>query len=272
MAFGWVTGQELQPFVQVGDAVNDAAAAQAGTAIMSDIAFFMPVNAVQFPEYAKLLPDDGAGYQVVDQAYLYAVDWQTGQSSILNQVNVSFQYNTLSVPSAPSRNYIQVDQTGGGRWYGLQVAGDWGPNGTNGATLYVTGTAAPLTLYGSNPEHSRGLTFYGFDHAQNIRVLGLKMEGGDNKYLVDINSSSNIMLSGFTGHGEFTFAAHGGSTNLNFNTAMYFSSGTAPDPPFYINTDTSQSYSFADAYALFKAGAFDDSVFPTCNYGLNCAP
>jgi hypothetical protein len=225
---------------------------------------------VQFPEYAKLLPDDGADYEALDQTYLYAIDWQAGEKSVLNQVNISFQYNTLSVPSAPSRNYIQVDHTGGGRWYGLQVAGDWGPNGPNGYTLYVTGTTAPLTLYGSNPEHSNGLSFYGFDHAQNIRVLGLKMERGGNSYLVDIGSSSNIMLSGFSGHGEFTFAAHGGSTNLNFNTAMYFTSGTAPDPPFYINTDTNQSYSFADAYALFQVGSFDDSVFPTCDSGLIC--
>ncbi len=269
-AFGWVTGNKLQPFVQVGDAVNDAAAAQAGTAVMSDIAFFMPVNSVQFPEYAKLLPNDGAGYQTLDQTYLYAIDWQAGAQSICNQVNISFQYNTLKVPSAPSRNYIQVDHTGGGRWYGLQVAGDWGPNGPNGTTLYVTGTTAPLTLYGSNPEHSSGLSFYGFDHAANIRVLGLKMEGGGNTYLVDIGSSSNIMLSGFTGHGEFTFAAHGSSTNLNFNTAMYYTSGSDPDPPFYLNTDTNQSYSFADAYALFQIGGFDDSVFPTCSKGLVC--
>ena len=53
-----------------------------------------------------------------------------------------------------------------------------------------TGTTSPLTLYGTNPEHSNGVSFYGFDHAKNVRVLGLKMEDGGNKYLIDLNRNT----------------------------------------------------------------------------------
>jgi hypothetical protein len=268
LAYGWVTGSVLQPYLQVGDAVNDPAGSKAGTAVVSDIGFPMPVDSTQFAAYAKLLPDGGAGYDPTDQTYLYAIDWQTGAASVLNQINISFQYNTLRVPSPATRNYIQVDNSGGGRWYGMQIAGDWGPNGANGHSLYVTGTTEPLTLYGSNPEHSNGISFYGFDHAANIRVLGLKMESGGNQYLVSINDSKNIMLSGFSGHGEFTVAASL-STDLNLNTAMYFTS-PGPNQSFFVDLDNSQSYSFADAYALLKMGNFDESAFPTCTSGLVC--
>jgi hypothetical protein len=228
----------------------------------------MPVDSTQFPSYAKLLPDGGAGYDPTDQTYLYAIEWQTGAASVLNQINVSFQYNTLDVASPATRNYIQVDGSGGGRWYGLQIAGDWGPNGANGHSLFVTGTTEPLTLYGSNPEHSRGIAFYGFDHAQNIRVLGLKMESGSNQYLVQMTDSKNIMLSGFSTHGEFTVAVSG-STDLNLNTAMYYTT-PGPNLSFFVDLDNSVSYSFADAYALLKVGSFDESVFPTCTSGLDC--
>jgi hypothetical protein len=270
-AWGWVTGGKLQPYLQVGDAVNDAAATRAGTAVVSDIAFAMPVDTTQFPEYARLLPADAGAYNPTDQTYLYAMDWQTGAQSVVSQINVAFQYNTLDVPSPATRNYIQVDHDGGGRWYGMQIAGDWGPNTAQGHSLYVTGTSTPLTLYGSNPEHSRGISFYGFDSAANIRVLGLKMESGDNTYLVEITASKNIMLSGFSGHGEFT-VAESRSTGLNLNTAMYFTEPGDGDQAFFTDLDTAKSYSFTDAYALLTMGTFDESVFPTCTSGLTCDP
>ncbi len=270
-AWGWVTGGKLQPYLQVGDAVNDAAATKAGTAVVSDIAFGMPVDTTQFPEYARLLPAEAGAYNPTDQTYLYAMDWQTGAQSVVSQINVAFQYNTLDVASPATRNYLQVDHDGGGRWYGMQIAGDWGPNAAQGHSLYVTGTSTPLTLYGSNPEHSRGISFYGFDSAANIRVLGLKMESGDNTYLVEIKGSKNIMLSGFSGHGEFT-VAESKSTGLNLDTAMYFTEPGDSDQPFFTDLDTNESYSFSDAYALLTMGTFDESVFPTCTSGLACDP
>jgi hypothetical protein len=267
--YGWVTNGKLQPFLQVGDAINNPAATLIGTAVVSDITFFMPTDSTQFPEYAKMLPNDGANYDPTDQTYLYGIDWQTGPYSIMNQVSLSFMYNTLKVTNPATRNYIQVDHSGGGRWYGLQIAGDWGPNGANGYTVLVTGSSSPLTLYGSNPEHSNGIAFYGFQNTSNVRVLGLKMEDGGNKYLFQIMNSNNIMLGGLGTHGQSVIASQGNSTNLNLNTAAFFT-GPGTDPAFYTDLDTNQTYSAAYAYALLKIGNFDSTVFPTCSSGLNC--
>lgn len=237
----WVTHLKLQPYVQVGDATNNPSGSAAGTAIVSDISFVLPTAGT-------------ASSSTTDQSYLSAIDWQTGRASVLNQVNTSFQYlNNVTVPSPASRNVIQVDHSGGGRWYGLQEVGDYGPNGPSGHLLGVVGTTAPLTLYGSNLEHAAGGAYYAFTAAANIRILGMKTEGGN----VAIVDSNNVMVAGVNGDGPSPSTIKT-SSNINLNTwAWYFKH--ASSGPFI--SDDSASYSFTDAYSLFKLGNFDNGAF-----------
>jgi len=89
--------------MQVGDAINDPAGTLAGTAIVSDITFFLPTTGT-----AQSSP--------TDQSYLSAIVWQTGAQSVMNQVNTGFQYESgLNVSAPATRNIIQVDHSGGGR-------------------------------------------------------------------------------------------------------------------------------------------------------------
>jgi hypothetical protein len=271
LGYGWVTNYTYQPFIQVGDSTNSAVASKAGTAIVSDITFFLPTNSKAQPAFAKLLPNGGANYNLNDQTYLSAIKWQTGQNSILNQVSTAYQYQYGLTASAPaSSNMIQVDTTGGGRWYGLQEAGDYGFKGTSGHMLYVSGNSSPLTLYGSNPEHGQVQSFYGFANASNIRILGMKTEHGSSNYLFDISNSNNILISGI--NGDFNVPSFTtGSTNIVFNTLAYYDKAAAGGNGSYI-TDDKMGYTFSDTYALFKLGNFTSSLFPTCNTGLNCGP
>src|SRR5262249_19705195 len=158
----------------------------AGTAIVSDIGFGLPTNTMGAKApYGMLLPDGGANYDITDQTYLTAIVWQTGSKSILNEVWEVFQYFNTETVASPSRHIIQVDHSGGGRWYGLQSGGE-GFNGSSGHILYVTGNTSPLPLYGSNIEHAQGSSFYGFSNASNVRLLGLKTEQGAAPSFVDI--------------------------------------------------------------------------------------
>ena len=246
IAPSWVTNLTLHPYIQVGDAVNNSTATAAGTAIVSDIGFYLPT----------------AGSNPTDQSYLSAIEWQTGANSILNQVNTSFQYESGVTVSAPAtRNIIQVDHAGGGRWYGLQEVGDYGPNSATGHMLYFNGTSAPLTLYGSNPEHGAGGSFYGFSGASNIRVLGLKTEDGSAPLLFDIENSNNILISAVNGDGPAPSKVSG-STNVTLNTFAYYELYSAQGhggAPFI--TDDKTTYTFMDAYSLFKLESFNNGAF-----------
>ena len=246
IAPSWITNLTLHPYMQVGDAVNNATATAAGTAIVSDIAFFLPT----------------AGSNPTDESYLSAIEWQTGASSVMNQVATSFQYESGVTPSAPAtRNIIQVDNAGGGRWYGLQEIGDYGPNSATGHMLYFNGTSSALTLYGSNPEHGAGDAFYGFSNASNIRILGLKTEDGSAPYLFDIENSNNIFIAAVNGDGLAPSKVTG-STNVTLNTFAYYELYSAQGhggSPFI--TDDKTTYTFTDAYSLFKLGSFNNGAF-----------
>jgi hypothetical protein len=246
---GWVTNLQLQPYMQVGEAINDPAGTLAGTAIVSDITFFLPTTGT-----AQSSP--------TDQSYLSAIVWQTGAQSVMNQVNTGFQYESgLSVSAPATRNIIQVDHSGGGRWYGLQEVGDYGPNSSAGHMLFFTGTSQPLTLYGSNPEHGAGAAFYGFSNAANIRVLGLKTESGSAPYLFDIENSNNILITGVNGDGLAPSRIRG-STNVNLNLFAYYQLSAAQGDggkPFI--ADDTANYPFTNAYSLFKLGSFNSGAF-----------
>jgi hypothetical protein len=243
----WVTNLQIHPFIQVGDAVNNPSGTAAGSAILSDVMFFLPTTGT-------------ASSSPTDQTYLTAIDWQTGAGSVLNQISVEFQYNNITVSSPASRNVIQVDASGGGRWYGLQEGGDNGFNGPSGHMLYFNGSKAPLTLYGSNPEHTEGGVFYGFTNAANIRVLGMKTESHGNP-LFDVESSNNIFITGINGDGVAP-STISNSTNVTLSCFAYYepkaSAGYGGEP--FISDDTA-SYPFTNAYSLFKLGSFNNGAF-----------
>jgi hypothetical protein len=256
--FGWVTGKAFQPFIRTANSST-------GTAIVSDLGIEMPVYDKTIAAYTKLLPP-GTAYDPVDTSYLSAFDWQTGQNSIMNQVEISFQYTGMTLPPAAARKLLQVENNGGGRWYGLQVAGDNNPFNPDARVLSVTGTTAPLTLYGSNPEHTAGLSMYDFSNASNIRVLGLKTEGGQNTSLISIGSASNnIQVLGVNGDVPRSLTISN-ATNLDFTTFSYYGNKNLEEGKggSYI-TDDKAGYPFTNAYSLFKLGAFNDSVFTHCN-------
>jgi hypothetical protein len=278
LGYGWVTNHTLQPYLQVGDANSDAAATNAGHAIVSDIGIGLPSDTASYAPYAKLLPKDGANYDPADQTYLYAIEWQTGQSSVLNQVSIGYQGLGNITDKSPvssgyilitpaTRNLIQIDHSGGGRWYGLQVAGG-SFNSSSGNTLYAAGTSTPLSIYGSNIEHAAGTSFYAFSNASNIRVLGSKTESGSAPYWFVVENSNNIMLSGLTSHQNSAVLVTN-STNINLNTLDFFSLDPAQGQAASFITDDKASYNSLDAYTLFKlnkpgTNGFNNGVFPHC--------
>jgi Pectate lyase superfamily protein/Immunoglobulin I-set domain len=278
LGYGWVTHHTLQPFLQVGDAVGDAAATEAGHAIVSDIAIQLPSDATSYAAYAKLLPNGGANYDPADQTYLYAVEWQTGRSSVSNQFSISYQSqgnitDRTPVPTGDilitpaTRNLVLLDHSGGGRWYGLQIAGG-SFNSPTGNSLYATGTSMPLSIYGSNIEHAAGASFYGFSNASNIRVLGTKTESGAAPYWFTVDNSNNIMLSGLTAHQNSSVMVNS-STNVNLNAMDFYSMYPAEAQTVSFITDDRGSYNSLAAYALFKlnqpgTNGFNNSVFPHC--------
>jgi len=255
LGFGWVTHNTFQPFVRTANSAT-------GTAIVSDIGIELPVYDKATAAYAALLPP-GTNYDPADTTYLSAFDWQTGKSSIMNQVEVAFQYTSgVTLPTSSARKLFQVENNGGGRWYGLQVAGDNNPQGLGVRVLSVSGTTTPLTLYGSNPEHTAGSTMYEFSGAANVRVLGIKTEGGQNSSLITIdNSSSNIQVLGVNGDVPRTITISN-SSNLDFGAFGYYGNTNLENGNGgnYI-VDGVGSYPFVNGYSLFKLGTFNPAPF-----------
>jgi Pectate lyase superfamily protein len=241
----WNPGGKVAYMIQVGDAAASPAGTHAGKAVVSDISFFLPTTGT-------------AAANAQAQSYLAALDWQTGAGSVSNQVFVGFQYNSGLTVTAPARNLVQVDG-GGGRWYGLQIVGDWGPNGAAGYPFLAKNTTAPLSIYGSNIEHADGLSFYGFVNASNVRVLGAKAEDGHAPHWFYLANASNVMISGITNHDpRLDVVVTGTSSNVNVNTTGLYAVTQFTNARI---TDGAAKYSFADNYALFKQGSFDDGVF-----------
>lgn len=260
----WVTHAQFQPFVQ-------SANSKTGTAMISDLNINLPSDDGFIKSYCDTTLKDctlfpaGFSYDPYDNTYLNALNWQVGRNSVLNQLGVNMQWDaTTDLPSA-ARKLIQVSAGGGGRWYGLQMntahANDPTKN-NNFRALTVTGTTEPLTLYGSNPEHMGGQTFYEFSGAGNIRVLGLKSESGDNSQLMWLeNGTNNVLITGINGDCGACWFLITGSSNISLaNLAYYGARDNQTSSAKYITDDTT-SFSVNDAYALYKLGNFDDTVF-----------
>jgi hypothetical protein len=262
----WVTNSTFQPFIQSANTAS-------GTALLSDIGITLPTDDSAVKTHCQTLTGctlfpAGFTYNAMDNTYLSAVKWEVGRKSIVNQLGIGMQFdNTPNLPSA-ARKFVQLDSNGGGRWFGLQIQID-GPQGdpvtnSNLRALLASGTAEPTTLYGSNPEHLGGTTFYEFSAASNIRVLGIKTEDGDNNTLLQLdNGASNILITGINGDYNAGALTVSGASNVSLANAAYY--GT-PGRANQISTastiiDSTASYSINDAYTLFKLGTFDDSVF-----------
>jgi hypothetical protein len=262
----WVTNSTFQPFIQSANTVS-------GTALLSDIGITLPTNDSAVKTHCQTLSGctlfpAGFTYNAMDNTYLSAVKWEVGRKSIVNQLGIGMQFdNTPNLPSA-ARKFVQLDSNGGGRWFGLQIQID-GPKGdpvTNSdlRALLASGTAEPTTLYGSNPEHLGGTTFYEFSAASNIRVLGIKTEDGGNNTLLQLdNGASNILITGINGDYNAGVLTVSGASDVSLANAAYYGDPGRDNQISTASTiiDSTAHYSINNAYTLFKLGNFNDSVF-----------
>ena len=262
----WVTNGVYQQFIQ-------SANSKSSTSLISDIGVGLPSDDSAVQSYCTATLKDctlfppGFSYDPMDNTYLGALNWEAGRNSVLNQVFVTMQWDaTTDLPSA-ARKLIQVRNGGGGRWYGLQINTSK-PNdpikNDNFRSLLATGTTEPLTLYGSNPEHLGGQTFYEFSGAANIRILGLKTEDGDNSSLVQMeNGTTNVLVTGICGDfNDGTFILND-TANVSLANLTYYGTpgrrNQTSSAAFIV--DSTGPYSLQNAYTLFKLGNFNSGVF-----------
>jgi hypothetical protein len=205
--------------------------------------------------------------------YGYAVLWRAGRSSVMHQVYPLLAWQEGPDYSSAARQLIAVSGSGGGRIYGYNTAPEDGFVENPGFRyLQVTGTTAPLTLYGANPEHAGSSTFFEFDNASNIRVFGTKTE--DHTGLMRFSSTSNVMVSGITGfdgtsmryNNAFTIS---GCNHVTLSNLNYYA--TIPDTSLgYGNfiSDATNVYSGSYDWVMYKVGSFDSSQFQRCGDGF----
>jgi MYXO-CTERM domain-containing protein len=240
MAPYWVpTDGDFHPMISTADSAT-------GKTYVGDIWFMLDV----YPSTSDANPQ-------YDQTYVTAMDWQTGRSSISHQVNVNIQYARGPDFTSAPRKLLHVMNHGGGRWYGTQMqlcCNGSQRDGSDGfRTIMMDETTAPLTIYGSNPEHqSLPNPFYEYSSASNVRVLGLKSEI---VALADVTSSNNLMFAGIVPHGQANISLTG-TTNVTMANMSYYS-GPANNANVVYITDDNATYTYNDAYSLFRFGDFE---------------
>src|SRR5262249_21427990 len=141
----WAPGQ-LAPFIRTADDAD-------GRAYVGDLYLILPNT-------------------TYSNSFIEGIEWQTRRASVENQLAVGLDWVADNFSSAPA-HLVEVKNHGGGRWFGLQLSqpNTGVPYGNDGVRyVYVEGTTAPLTIYGSNPEHA-GIPMYEFKDASNVRVL-----------------------------------------------------------------------------------------------------
>jgi hypothetical protein len=111
----------------------------------------------------------------VSQPSVYALRWRAGRHSVVRNIR---PVATLEYPLSPLalNAMIQIEGSGGGRWYDLYQVGGWF-NGPNYRHLLVKGTREPLSFYMLNPEFARSSVQVEFNDARNISIYSLKTEG-----------------------------------------------------------------------------------------------
>ena len=237
------------------------AATKTGKTVLSDVFFEMPDS-----------NDATTGYAL---SYLSAIDWQAGQSSVVNQIALNLDYYDGTDVTSAARKLITVEKTGGGKWYGVQAsvyADAVRAQNPGFRFLYVNATTAPLTFYGPNFEHAQTSTFVEVANAHNVRVYATKTENNDSWEWVD--SSANVQLAGLSGDwhpdnppnvgilvndsSNVLLSGLGWYSNESNASAMVSTSGVMlPDA----------SVPYADGVSIFENGAFVESPFPHCGDG-----
>jgi len=258
MAPYWTpTDGQIHPLVSTANSAT-------GKTVVSDISIELDVY-----------PSTNSPNVTYAQTFLNAIDWQTGASSIQNQLSISLDWVAGPDVSSAPRKIIHVMNNGGGRWYGTQMqlccANGNRSNNPEFRTLMVDGTQAqgalaPLTIYGSNPEHA-SQSFLQLSAASNVRFLGIKSE---TIALADVSNSDNVMFAGINGDAEPTLGlTH--VTNLVIANQGYYSGAvnTANVPDIDFNGTL---YSFNDSYSLFKVGDFRGGFNGTFNGVVHRSP
>jgi hypothetical protein len=234
----WNPNGQVSFLLQAG---TGDAASLAGKAMAVDIAFYLPTTG-------------NTAASATQQAYLADVHWEVGPQSVMAWCYNLFQYNNGLNVTAPTRNIVQIDNGGGGRIYGWQGGGDYGPNSASGFSLRVSNNSQ-TTLYGANIEHASGAAFYGFVNATNVRLLGQKSEDGGERHWFYVSNSNNVMLSGLTNHDpDSALFIDAASTNVSITASNYYAVTSGFNNPRII--DPTAQYPYANNYPLFKLGHF----------------
>jgi hypothetical protein len=249
----WDPQNQFKSFLQTADTAT-------GRTYVGDVSFILPQGDAVSSAFAY------------SQTYLSAIDWQAGRSSVVHQIEVQVDadWSGKVTPDSAARKVVHVSNNGGGRWYGAQLgAAGWYSRTLNDGFrfLWVDGTKAPLTLYGSNFEHALG-TFTEVSNASNFRLLGSKTECGQTWLAVE--NSDNVYVTSATGNGSppiYLLAQN--STNIEGSMfGWYTGAGTCWTVENVGGGFADGGVPCADAVSLFQEGAFDETRFPFCGDGV----
>jgi hypothetical protein len=157
--------------------------------------------------------------------FFTALHWKAGASSMVHMGTVYRSPGTTSPANRWTTNahsLLKITDNGGGRWYFPGSFKNFTSEDSDFRILKVGYTTQPLWIYSLNAEHSRNTdTYMEFNHAENVRVYGIKSEYSDDVSYKDLsnvlkirNSSNNV---GIFGHG----ALRNGLTNKGAIEFLY---------------------------------------------------
>ena len=195
-----------------------------------------------------------------------ALNWRAGAQSLVLNAEMAEPYNFYT--NTQPRSHIKVTGNGGGRWYTMGADGYWAFN-QNFHKVSILNTTQPLWFYGFNIEH-------GGDNdaevlvsgANNVRMLGLKREGGT-PLLVITNSSNIAAYSGgamrWQPVGNGYFQVLGNSTNILFGNIGVQDLEHSPQLTDYLVYEalTGQpvkTVTWPNMVSLYKRGELNDAA------------
>lgn len=136
----------------------------------------------------------------------YALNWRTGQHSIVRSIDVINRSRTFSSNNIlPAATQVQINGNGGGRWYTLnrdtRYIKSW-PASASFSWMSVDGTSQPLAFYTANPEGAsdngyKAYTKFTITNSSNVDIYAYKDEGFEDS--LAITDSDHIALYGFGG-------------------------------------------------------------------------
>ena len=120
------------------------------------------------------------------------ITWQAGANSLV--VGVAPMDPWTVYPTCWPRSVLIFTNHGGGKWYGL-VVGRYGESNPAFRRVKLVGTTQPLWFYSLNMESGPSDVDGEMTGAANVRILGMKREGGGNEWV--ISNSTNIAAYGY---------------------------------------------------------------------------